>query len=129
MIRAADWLLDLGPEGGDAGGLLVAQGTPEEVMLHATSHTGQALRDYAAAMGVVHAVGEAPALPYVAAPARAPQNDSIQIVNAKEHNLKSLSVDIPRGKFSVVTGVSGSGKSTLAFDILFNEGQRRYLEA
>jgi excinuclease ABC subunit A len=55
--------------------------------------------------------------------------DSIRIVNAKEHNLKSLSVDIPRGKFSVVTGVSGSGKSTLAFDILFNEGQRRYLES
>ncbi|MGH8830534.1 MAG: excinuclease ABC subunit UvrA, partial [Polaromonas sp.] len=53
----------------------------------------------------------------------------IQIVNAKEHNLKSLSVDIPRGKFNVVTGVSGSGKSTLAFDILFNEGQRRYLES
>ena len=55
--------------------------------------------------------------------------DAIQIVNAKEHNLKSLSVDIPRGKFNVITGVSGSGKSTLAFDILFNEGQRRYLES
>ncbi|TXH88909.1 MAG: excinuclease ABC subunit A [Rhodoferax sp.] len=154
VIRAADWLLDLGPEGGDAGGLLVAQGTPEEVMLHATSHTGQALRDYAAAMGVVHAVSEprmaygkpagepsAPGSSYCeqksspdagASPAgrsAAPENDSIQIVNAKEHNLKSLSVNIPRGKFSVVTGVSGSGKSTLAFDILFNEGQRRYLES
>ena len=56
-------------------------------------------------------------------------HDAIQIVNAREHNLKSLSVNIPRGKFSVVTGVSGSGKSTLAFDILFNEGQRRYLES
>ncbi len=56
-------------------------------------------------------------------------NNHIQIINAKEHNLQSLSVNIPRGKFSVVTGVSGSGKSTLAFDILFNEGQRRYLES
>ena len=56
-------------------------------------------------------------------------DESIRIVNAHEHNLKTLNVDIPRGKFSVVTGVSGSGKSTLAFDILFNEGQRRYLES
>src|ERR1035437_4887388 len=53
----------------------------------------------------------------------------IQIINAREHNLRSLSVNIPRGKFSVITGVSGSGKSTIAFDILFNEGQRRYLES
>src|SRR5207344_898474 len=56
-------------------------------------------------------------------------DESIRIVNAREHNLKSLDVSIPRGKFSVVTGVSGSGKSTHAFDILFNEGQRRYLES
>ena len=49
--------------------------------------------------------------------------------NAREHNLKSLDVEIPRGKFTVITGVSGSGKSTLAFDIVFNEGQRRYLES
>jgi excinuclease ABC subunit A len=56
-------------------------------------------------------------------------DDCIRIVNAREHNLKSLNVSIPRGQFTVVTGVSGSGKSTLAFDILFNEGQRRYLES
>ncbi len=55
--------------------------------------------------------------------------NAIQIINAREHNLKHLNVDIPRGKFNVITGVSGSGKSTLAFDILFNEGQRRYLES
>jgi excinuclease ABC subunit A len=57
------------------------------------------------------------------------EQNSIRIVNAKEHNLKNLSVNIPRGQFNVITGVSGSGKSTLAFDILFNEGQRRYLES
>ena len=142
VIRASDWLIDLGPEAGEAGGEVVAFGTPEEVMLHAHSHTARALRDYAAQMGVVHEVrDEGAALPGrhsatmpLALSLKAPRHDnhapnSIQIINAREHNLKSLSVDIPRGKFSVITGVSGSGKSTLAFDILFNEGQRRYLES
>jgi excinuclease ABC subunit A len=128
VIRAADWLVDLGPEGGDGGGLLVAEGTPEEVKLHASSHTAKALRDYDSTLGVMAAVPlsvrEAEAGAYLAT-----RPNAIQIVNAKEHNLKNLSVDIPHGKFSVITGVSGSGKSTLAFDILFNEGQRRYLES
>jgi len=132
VIRASDWLIDLGPEGGDAGGLLVAEGTPEEVRLHPTSHTGKALRDYAASMGVVYEISESKTskgwLAKESAPPAANQG-AIQIVNAKEHNLKNLSVNIPRGKFNVITGVSGSGKSTLAFDILFNEGQRRYLES
>jgi excinuclease ABC subunit A len=169
VVRASDWLIDLGPEGGYAGGLIVAEGTPEDVRQHASSHTGLALREYAAAMGEVHGVAErlnlyggeaavsegssygggtpksspsdtAASLASVRSGAgasslapvarRAPVlNNNIQIINAKEHNLKNLSVDIPRGKFNVVTGVSGSGKSTLAFDILFNEGQRRYLES
>jgi excinuclease ABC subunit A len=53
----------------------------------------------------------------------------ISITGAREHNLKNLSLEIPRGKFVVVTGVSGSGKSTLAFDLLFAEGQRRFLDS
>ena len=126
VIRSADWLIDLGPEGGEAGGLLVAQGTPEEVRQHPTSHTALALREYEQAMGKVHGVEEARPKAWSTRPAF---SNLIQIVNAKEHNLKSLSVNIPRGQFNVVTGVSGSGKSTLAFDILFNEGQRRYLES
>ena len=136
VIRASDWLIDLGPEGGDAGGLIVAEGTPEDVRLHPTSHTGQALREYAVAMGEVHGAEDRSASYAVlsavvkkAKTVRPLVDQNIRIVNAKEHNLKSLSVEIPRGKFNVITGVSGSGKSTLAFDILFNEGQRRYLES
>ena len=131
VIRAADWLIDLGPEGGAGGGTVVAEGPPEQVREHPSSHTALALREYAMAMDQVHAVNERPAVPYGARAAkrRGPHDEAIRIVNAKEHNLKQLSVNIPRGKFNVISGVSGSGKSTLAFDILFNEGQRRYLES
>ncbi len=117
VIRAADWILDLGPEGGDAGGELVCEGTPDEVMRHAASHTGKALRE----MGTDLIISQSEIMRSVP--------NSIRIHNAREHNLKSIDVEIPRQRFTVVTGVSGSGKSTLAFDILFAEGQRRYLES
>jgi excinuclease ABC subunit A len=138
VIGASDWLIDLGPEGGEAGGCVVAEGPPAEVREHPHSHTGAALRDYAEAIGATgagrHAVRENAFLlsnkELKALDGKAQKaKNSIEIINAREHNLRSLSVEIPRGQFNVITGVSGSGKSTLAFDILFNEGQRRYLES
>jgi excinuclease ABC subunit A len=125
VIRASDWLIDLGPEGGDAGGAIVCTGTPAEVAKHAGSHTGKALREYETALAKPVALAAAER----GVPLQARLNPSIRIHNAREHNLKSIDVEIPRNEFTVVTGVSGSGKSTLAFDILFAEGQRRYLES
>src|SRR5947208_7617173 len=55
-------------------------------------------------------------------------DDAIRIFGAREHNLKNISLEIPRGQLVVITGLSGSGKSTLAFDLLFAEGQRRFLD-
>ena len=124
VIAASDWLIDLGPEGGDAGGELVCEGTPAEVASHPASHTGKALRDYQAALERLGAGAEVTTTRTDAA-----RSSVIDIVHAREHNLKNVSLAIPREKFTVITGVSGSGKSTIAFDILFNEGQRRYLES
>ncbi len=134
VIRACDWIIDLGPEGGEAGGRIVCAGTPAEVRRHSGSHTARALLEYEQSLA-----GEPPAAraksAAVAEPApRYGRVDSaarhdIVIHNAREHNLKSIDARIPRDRFTVITGVSGSGKSTLAFDILFNEGQRRYLES
>ena len=124
VVRASDWIIDLGPEGGDAGGQIVAEGTPQQITASPVSHTGKALRDYEAVL--VPATAVAAEEPGAANPA---SSASIQVRGAREHNLRNIDVSIPRNCFTVVTGVSGSGKSTLAFDLVFAEGQRRYLES
>jgi len=133
VIAASDWLIDLGPEGGDGGGELICEGTPEEVSAHKTSHTGKALRDYQAERHTLIAGKQAKrrAPSPLAGEGRGEGKSvkAIEIIHAREHNLKNVTLEIPQEKFTVITGVSGSGKSTIAFDILFNEGQRRYLES
>lgn len=142
VIQAADWIVDLGPEGGERGGELVCEGTPHDIMKCTKSHTGKALVRFTeeergrAAGGDTRAVSwqkrDEATFQIVAESGTHRYGEagrSILIRRAREHNLRNIDVKIPRDTFTVITGVSGSGKSTAAFDILFAEGQRRYLES
>jgi len=188
VIAAADWLIDLGPEGGDAGGTIVAAGPPSEVRARGVGHTAVALGEYEEARALPASgaeagtreghrggrreyvpVGSLRAIPGAQGPHDDPHaylpppgkgggthessgalasiaestilssssrpssssssRNAIEIWGAREHNLRNVDLAIPRDKLTVITGVSGSGKSTVAFDILFAEGQRRYLES
>ena len=143
FVRAADWVLDLGPDGGEAGGYLMAEGTPEEVAAHPESPTGpylaRALEDGRAlnaklASSLVELPEEAraarslPESSEAALPEAATDLD-LKVRGACKHNLKNIDVRIPRHSLTVVTGPSGSGKTSFAFDTLFAEGQRRFVES
>jgi excinuclease ABC subunit A len=122
VIGAADWLIEMGPEGGDGGGRIVASGTPKQFREARIGHTGEALADYGQGLAAVADRADASAV-------RPSPPDAIEVRGAREHNLKNIDTRIPHNAMTVITGVSGSGKSTLAFDIVFGEGQRRYLES
>jgi excinuclease ABC subunit A len=134
VVGAADWVIDLGPGAGSDGGVVVAEGPPDAVAKTAT-RTGEALAAHFAKAGanVAKTPGKqgkkAKVGPDGSTPAPRYEGPGfIGVVHAREHNLKEVSTAIPHGKIVVVTGPSGSGKSTLAFDVVFAEGQRRFLE-
>jgi len=158
VIKSADWIVDLGPEAGDSGGDVVAVGTPEQIARVEESHTGKFLRQVLSrtpkTLSVIpsreddegpHTISSKVERSFAYAQddgeelARAAEtappfrvsgrNGSIHVRGAREHNLKNIDLKIPREQLVVITGLSGSGKSTVAFDILFAEGQRRFLDS
>jgi excinuclease ABC subunit A len=118
LIKEADWIIDMGPEAGSKGGEIVACGCPRTLAL-GHSPTAVAL---AAHLKPAHM------------PKSSPKKEgsfckTLKVIGAEQHNLKQVSVEIPRGAITVCTGPSGSGKSSFAFDTVYAEGQRRYSES
>ncbi|MFO0876917.1 MAG: excinuclease ABC subunit UvrA [Gemmataceae bacterium] len=126
VIKTADWIIDLGPEGGSGGGQIVCAGTPEEVANCQESYTGEALRKLLRPAPVVTPKAKR-------GKARMARRQAgievLRVEGACQHNLKNLDVELPREKMTVCCGPSGSGKSSLALDTIYAEGQRRYIES
>jgi excinuclease ABC subunit A len=115
-IEAADHVIDLGPRAGRFGGEVIAEGTVREVREHAESLTGRYLR------------GEL-RVPGPGGRREAEAKHRLRVVGARANNLQNLTVDIPLGVFTAITGVSGSGKSTLVTDILYQSLARHFYRA
>ena len=156
VIKTADWVIDLGPEGGSGGGRILVEGTPEDVAACEESYTGRALRTIPGFESITTTVKKSsgkktkdgrksakgsPASATLAESTPRWQTSvslkdsavgadtSIVVRGASQHNLQQLNLTIPRDKMSVFCGPSGSGKSSLAMDTLYAEGQRRYVES
>lgn len=131
VVKTADWIIDLGPEGGNEGGEIVAAGTPEKIAKMDTP-TGHAVREclyHDIPSRISHALT-------ICKENRQRRKErgknvvkKITVEDAEQNNLKAVSVEIPREKITICTGPSGSGKSSLAFDTIYAEGQRRYIES
>ena len=121
VVKVADYIIDLGPGGGQHGGELVCAGSPEEVAAQPDSLTGRVLAEALRPHTPLNGGREAPVM-------NNGQRDLV-VRGAEKNNLKHVDVTIPHNSFTVITGVSGSGKTSLAFDTIFAEGQARYVES
>ncbi|MFK5894702.1 MAG: excinuclease ABC subunit UvrA [Pseudomonadota bacterium] len=117
IIRQADHIIDLGPEGGDKGGYLVAQGSIDEIISCKNSYTGKALLELSKGSSISSVKANNPIT-----------NTNIKFYGVSTNNLKNIDVEIPLNKTTVITGVSGSGKSSLAFDTIYSESRNRFTE-
>ena len=113
LIANSDWLIEIGPVGGKDGGFLIAEGSVKDLLKKSTPTIN--------ALNFKAEIKQKPKK-HIAS------STSIEILGARQNNLRNINVSIPKNKINVITGVSGSGKSTLAFEILFAEGQRRYID-
>jgi excinuclease ABC subunit A len=133
VLKCADWIVEMGPEAGASGGRIVVAGTPELVAASAAATAPWLRRAFEgpeAAEALLAAESPAAYGPIGGSPPHdAAHPPALCVTGARENNLKGFSVAIPHRRLSVVTGISGSGKSTFAFDIVFAEGQRRFMES
>jgi excinuclease ABC subunit A len=125
VLKSADWILEFGPEAGVNGGKLVASGTPETIANGTTATAPFLAKALQSSDDLsLSKVAEKPP-----AYTRSERPECLEVLGAREHNLKNLSLKINYNTLNVITGVSGSGKSSLAFDIIFAEGQRRFMDS
>ena len=122
VIKCADYIIDMGPLSGDKGGRVVAEGKPEDIIKVKESLTAKELKE-------ILKPSKKKKENIKTEGTKKEENSSLIIKGANKHNLKNISLTLPKNQINVITGVSGSGKTSLAFDTIFKEGQRRFVES
>ena len=124
VIKCADYIIDMGPLSGDKGGRIVAEGKPEEIIQVKESLTGKELKAVLKQKTKIKDNSKK-----ILKSKNDIEESYLIIKGANKHNLKNISLTLPKNKINVITGVSGSGKTSLAFETIFKEGQRRFVES